>query len=485
MIATTTALISFILAPGPAQAAEVAELSALAASIDAAASRAVTERFVPGGAVAVLEGGKVTLLRGYGIANSATGGPVTPSTIFQIGSISKTIAAWGIMRLVEEGRLDLDAPIGSVVKRWALPESDFDPEGVTIRRLLSHTAGLSVHGYAGFGPGVTLPTIEESLSGTVESSTAVRLVAEPGTEWSYSGGGYTLLQLAVEEISDVTFTEFMTSEVLAPLGMTSSRFGGPVESERFADAHGGYGEPADSPRFTALAAAGIHTTLEDMVRFAEASMTAKNAPLSEASIQAMQTPVSVGGETYGLGYQCGKVGEHRWIGHGGSNMVWLAEMRLVPETGDGILVFTNSSRGSQMLRDVMGEWSAAMGGERRSTERDRESAAAYIEPLIRAEGVGAAKRAYGELRSRERRRYNFSTAELIALGLHLVRTGDSDEGVEVLQWAAELKPKWYRISRFLGNTYEQLGKREQAVEAWRVAAAGGDVEATERLKALD
>ena len=107
---------------------------------------------------------------------------MTPTTGFNVGSISKTIAAWGVMTLVEQGRIDLDAPVATYLTRWSLPESGFDEDGVTMRRLLSHTAGLSLHGYPGWGPDELLPTLEESLSGNTNGAGAVGVI-EPGTRW--------------------------------------------------------------------------------------------------------------------------------------------------------------------------------------------------------------------------------------------------------------------------------------------------------------
>ncbi len=485
MLQPILALASLIAVAPSTQGAGPPALTPLASAIDAAATRSIRERYVPGGAVAVIEGGEVTLLRGYGVADSHSGRAVTPSTIFQIGSISKTVAAWGVMRLVETGRLDLDAPIGTVVERWSLPESEFEASGVTIRRLLSHTGGLSVHGYAGFGPDEVLPTIEASLAGAEQSETAVRLVSEPGSQWSYSGGGYTLLQLAIEETSGQSFSDFMTREVLAPLGMSSSRYGEPVEPARFASAHGGYGEPADSPRFTALAAAGIHTTLEDMVLFVQASLTAEAKPLSRTSIRAMQTPVAVGGGTYGLGYQCGLIGDRSWVGHGGSNRVWLADMRLIPETGDGLLVFTNSASGDRMLQEVVQAWIAQVGGEAPTRRNKKRSVTVEIEPLLRTEGIEAAKERYAELRKNHRREYTFGTVEFVALGLYLIRTGKPEEGLATLRWAVELKPKRHHYLQVLADTYDRLGKREEALAAWRAAAERGNKAAKRRLDAID
>ena len=131
----------------------------------------------------------------------AAGRPVDGDTVFQAASISKTLTAWGVMRLVEQGALELDAPVGRYLTRWQLPPSPYNHDGVTIRRLLSHTAGLSLHGYPGIAPEQPLPTLEESLSGGHPGAEDVRVVSEPGTTYAYSGGGYTLLQLVVEEVT--------------------------------------------------------------------------------------------------------------------------------------------------------------------------------------------------------------------------------------------------------------------------------------------
>jgi CubicO group peptidase (beta-lactamase class C family) len=148
------------------------------------------EFIVPGAAVAMIENGELRFAKGYGMADESEQIPVTKTTGFNIASISKTVSAWGVMKLVEEGKLKLDEPASTYLTRWELPASEFDASGVTIRRLLSHTAGLSLHGYPGWTLADTLPSIEESLSGKTNGAGDVRLIMEPGTRWQYSGGGY-------------------------------------------------------------------------------------------------------------------------------------------------------------------------------------------------------------------------------------------------------------------------------------------------------
>lgn len=169
---------------------------------------------VPGAAIAIIEDGELVLQKAYGFADVGKGEKVTTQTGFNIDSISKTIAAWGVMKLVEEGKIDLDAPAENYITRWKLPESDFDSKKVTVRRLLSHTAGLSLHGYPGWTANDRLSTIEESLDGRNNGPGRVEMIIKPGTKWKYSGGGYTILQLIVEEVTGQKFEDYMQTQVL-------------------------------------------------------------------------------------------------------------------------------------------------------------------------------------------------------------------------------------------------------------------------------
>ena len=206
--------------------------AAAAGSPDAFARQLDEDRWlaafeVPGVAVALVRDGQLTWSKGYGQADTARGVPVTPDTVFQVGSISKPVTAWGVMRLVQQGKLDLDAPVDRYLTRWHLPPAPFDADGVTIRRLLNHSAGLNSQDYS---PIATrpLPSLEQSLSGESggvnarRGSDDVRITMTPGQQRSYSNGGYTLLQLAIEEVTGEPFARYMQREVLDPLGMTTA-----------------------------------------------------------------------------------------------------------------------------------------------------------------------------------------------------------------------------------------------------------------------
>ena len=345
---------------------------------------------VPGAAIGILKDGEVWRELPFGMANVEAGRLVDAGTAFNIGSISKTVAAWGVMRLVERGELDLDAPVETYLTRWHLPESEFSHDGVTIRRLLSHTAGLSLHGYPGFEPGDELPTVEESLSGATNGPGAVFVAHEPGSKWQYSGGGFTLAQLIVEEVTGRGFAEYMDAEVLGPLGMHDSSYPWDADVDRIAaQPYGNAGEPIPGPRFTAMAAASLKTTLHDFLRFAQASLGTLDGPdgtggvVSMETLQLMQTPVPPT-EGYGLGYAVSETEGIKFAGHGGANTGWMAQLQVTPGNGHGLVVMTNGSNGGVIIRAVMCEWRARVTGTEceNPVEIPAVVAAELLEPYV-------------------------------------------------------------------------------------------------------
>ncbi len=299
----------------------------------------------------------------------STGKPVDGDSRFQVASMSKWITAWGVMKLVEAGKLDLDKPVSFYLKRWQLPKSKFDNTGVTVRRLLSHSAGLTDGlGYAGFKPGEPVQTLEASLTQAADASPghdgAVRVGIEPGTEFKYSGGGYTLLQLLVEEVSGQSFDDYMKTRVLEPLGMTRSTFVLDDDAD-VAEFFNHRGKPATHYRFTALAAASLYTTTADMTRFLQAHLAGANGEppgrgvLGPKMLLEMRRPHAsqYGADIWGLGtmlYAPNNGGGYV-IGHDGNNEPAInTAARLDPNTGDGIVILET---GNRLLATVIAsEW---------------------------------------------------------------------------------------------------------------------------------
>ena len=322
---------------------------------------------VPGAAVAVVHNGAVVRTCGYGIADLDNRVPVTQDTVFQVASISKTVSAWGILRLVERGEVNLDAPAERYLTRWHLPSSPYDHGAVTIRRLLSHTAGISVRGVKEFEPDKPLPRLEDHFSDAGREG-AVQIVQPPGAEFRYSGGGYTILQLIIEEVTGRPFSEFMRDEVLLPVGMVRSSFEWlPCLQPATACAYDREGRRLPNFLFAAKAAAGLYTTAVDLATLAAAGLRGPNGEppgrgvLPAGTIDLMYGPLTATGEApdkcYGLGYMV-KTLPHdvRVIGHTGDNWGWKAAFAAIPEKAAAIVALTNSDNGSLVHGDIYRYW---------------------------------------------------------------------------------------------------------------------------------
>ena len=319
---------------------------------------------VPGVAVAVIRDGKIAWIQSIGYADLASKKPVTSETIFNIGSISKLVSAWGFMQLTEKGLIKLDDPVDQYLTRWHLPESEFDRSKVTLRRILSHTAGLSVHGYAGSDHGIPLLSLEESLNGkTKRNGETVHLISEPGTKWDYSGGGYTLAQLLLEERTNQSFATYMKNNIFLPLGMKNTNYEWTAEMMvTSATAYDENGNPIKNRIFTEKAAAGLQTTIKDLAHFAELSINRHpkqlNKVLKPETIKLMETPVlpSYNEGESGLGYRFMNYEGFRTIGHTGENVGWSAALFLDLPTKSGIIVLCNGSNGDRVWFPIYQSW---------------------------------------------------------------------------------------------------------------------------------
>lgn len=314
---------------------------------------------VVGATIALVEKGAITHEAAFGVLSTGTGTPLTQDTVFQAASISKAVTAWGVLRLVQEGRLELDAPVSKYLTRWQLPPSPFDANEVTIRRVLAHTAGLSLPSYVGFDPGKPLPTFEASLSGDTAGSGSLELAAMPGVTWAYSGGGYTLLGLIIEEVSGQTFADYMAENILLPLGMTNSSYlPGEALLSRTAQAHDFHMNPIPNYRLAAQGAGSLHTTAGDLARFAIANMSV-NPVLTRETLRDMHTPAI---ET-GFGSQMSTgffiEGDGQLVGHSGSNRGWKARIQFWPASRAGLVVLTNSESGEALVGDTFCYWNDA------------------------------------------------------------------------------------------------------------------------------
>lgn len=296
----------------------------------------------PGLAAALIIDGEMAWIKTYGYADVAKKIPVSKNTFFQMGSISKTLTAWGVMKLANNQLIDLDQPVEKYLKRWQLPESKFN-NGVTIRRLLNHTAGFPESSISGVDLGTSVPSLVEELNGASASGRAVRVTNKPGEKYRYSGDGYTILQLLIEDVTGQDFDKYMQQEILKPLNMNHTFFGWNESIAKGVALPYQEGGIAAYPHrlFSSLSAAGMYSTVEDMAKFV-AAQSDRNDTLLDNKTLAKMIEVAPSHPRYGLGYEIyPEASGFKIIGHGGSNFGWKANFFVCPSTGDGFVVMTN------------------------------------------------------------------------------------------------------------------------------------------------
>lgn len=286
-------------------------------------------------------------------------------TRFPLASMSKWFTAYGVMQLVQAGKIDLDAPVSRYLRRWHLPEGSFDNSGVTVRRLLSHTAGLTDGlGFGDYEPGEALPSLEASLRQPKSSSGSATIAVgrEPGGDWNYSGGGYLILQLIVEEVSGMSFAEWMQQAVFDPIGMNRSSYAYIGTLDNASRSYDANGNLSTSYQYAAAAATGLSSSAADLIKFAQAQLRPGDEGakvLSAAHVAAMRQPHGRkwGVDIWGLGpplYAPTASGDYIF-GHDGSNDPAInTALRINPDNGDAVVVLVTGSR--TLASTIAYEW---------------------------------------------------------------------------------------------------------------------------------
>ena len=317
---------------------------------------------VPGVSVAVIQDFKIHWAKAYGVADVETGQLVDIETMFQAASISKPVAAMGVLRAVQDGLFSLDDNINDILDSWTLDGREFTRNRpVTPRSLTSHTSGLGDgFGFPGYDPEQPLPRTVQILEGHELSNVgSVFMEREPMTFFEYSGGGVTVMELALSDVRRRPFVDVLQEGVLAPIGMTRSSYAQPISPEHnqnAARAHDNNGE-SRGPKWHVYpehAAAGLWTTPTDLARLIiEVQRSASgesNRVLSQSMIQEMLNPVGVG--PFAVGFTVSKVGEGWYFSHGGSNWGFRALMLAHKVKGYGLVVMTNADQGSTVINEI-------------------------------------------------------------------------------------------------------------------------------------
>ena len=326
---------------------------------------------VPGVSVAVIRDFKIEWAKGYGVQDKETGSPVTPETVFQAASISKTVAAAAALACAEQGLLDLDEDINLKLKSWRVPENEFTAENkVTLRRILSHTAGLTVHGFPGYAAGKEVPTVIQVLDGEKPANTKpIRVDIEPGSRWRYSGGGYTVMQHLLTDVVGRPFPEILREMVLEPAGMIHSTYEQPLPEDRAGEAAHAHLRNGSAIKgrwhtYPEMAAAGLWTTPSDLCRFALAIMEAyqgrSDSPLSRETVRDMLTEID---GRYGMGFSVRQDGGSLRFSHGGSNAGYKCFLVAWADSGEGAAVMTNGDLGASLFTELLASLAGEYGWE--------------------------------------------------------------------------------------------------------------------------
>jgi len=314
---------------------------------------------IPGVSVAVVSGGRVEWARGFGVKDATTNEPVTAETLFQAGSISKPVAALAALRLVEQGRLSLDEDVNLKLVTWKVPENEFTKEKkVTLRGLLTHSAGLTVHGFPGYAADAPVPTVIQIFNGEKPAnSAAVRVDTVPGTRWRYSGGGYTVMQQLVADVAKKPFAEVAKQLVLDPAGMKHSTYEQPLPVRLAAQAATAHraGQPIKGRFHTypEMAAAGLWTTPADLALLAvelQKALAGRSNKIISKEMAAQMMSRQFGG--WGLGPGVEVINGVVKFSHGGVDegfeAFWVGY-----GDGRGAAVMTNGDRGSALANEVL------------------------------------------------------------------------------------------------------------------------------------
>lgn len=306
---------------------------------------------VNGVSIAVIHDYKIEWAKGYGLADLSENRPVTEKTLFQAASISKSLNSMGVLKLVEQKKIDCDSDVNKYLQSWRFPYDIKSGNGkVTVRELLSHTAGLSVHGFPGYERGKEIPTITQILNGEKPANNmAVKSTEEPGKRVNYSGGGTTILQLLISDITGLPYESYLQKEVLDPIGMNSSCYCQPPvgRSDLLATGYKADGRevPGKYHVYPEMAAAGLWTNPTDLCKYViETGLGWKGESkkvLSPEMTRMRLTPV-LDDAALGVFVNSRVTGSYKYFNHNGGNEGFLSTYYGCLDSGEGVVIMINS-----------------------------------------------------------------------------------------------------------------------------------------------
>jgi CubicO group peptidase (beta-lactamase class C family)/putative intracellular protease/amidase len=443
---------------------------------------------VTGLSVAVVDNFEVAWAKGYGVTEAGGSAPVTPRTMFQAGSVSKPVAAAGALALVGQGRLRLDEDVNAALKTWKVRENEFTrDQKVTLRRILSHTAGLTVHGFNGYEAGGPVPPLVQVLNGEKPANTpAVVVSAVPGGKWSYSGGGYLVAQQMMIDACGKPFPALMRELVFDRLGMRDSSYEQPLPPARAAQAASGTladgkSVPGRWHVYPEMAACGLWTTPSDLaalaIEVARARHGQSDRVLPRALAAEMLKPQAALSDqrppgAMGLGWFLWGPEPRELFGHDGDDAGFRAMLLMRADSGRAVAVMANSDNGlvvaNYLAERVAGEygWDDLL-----PPDRPRAGATLVLGAVARAKGTEAAVAAYRELKKGRSPGYVPGPDTLNSLVYWLHGEAKLSDALRVAKLAAEEYPRHWNAFDTLGEMYMHAGDKPKAVENYERSIA--------------
>jgi len=458
---------------------------------------------IPGLSIAVFDQGELVWAKGYGVKEAGGTEPVTPETMFQAASIGKTLTAVAVAHHAEQRRWSLDQDVNTLLRTWKVPDNGFTKKRkVTLRRLLSHSAGVANHAPQGYLPTQTRPTLTQVLEGGAPALTPpVRVVAEPGSTIQYSNAGLAIVQQLMVDQLGLPFPRLMEDAVLSPLGMAHSTFEQPLPSNlatQAATATRADGASLEGRwrTYPEMAAAGLWTTPSDLARFAlgvsrawagepgqvlSQKMARQVLSPQEASKAVKPRPGPWQREVFGLGFRLPL--QQAWFGHGGWSDGYRAQLTAFASSGSGFVLMANSDNAT-FLFPLIADSIVATYGWKGYTPKP-VSSYVVVDLLVRLRGVDEAL-TWFRARHAAGAPDVASPEVLDALG-HALRSVDKvADAVKVFETNAALFPGGPEVHTSLGDAYVDAKREQDAVTCYRRALelAPGDPEVRERLEKL-
>lgn len=311
----------------------------------------------------------LAVVRNYKISETiAVGMDITPHTRFQAASISKMVFTLAVLRLVSEGKISLEDDVNRYLGGTTLTDRDVNPARVKVRQILSHTAGLGVHGFDGYTVGSVLPTISQIITGEPPcNSPKVYREYAPDEHWVYSGGGFMVLQKCVENITETDFADFMEKYALSPLEMADSTFRQDV-TENIAKGYTEKSEPVFGGHMLMpeQAAAGLWTTAADLAKFGihiQNILRGVDGLIPKSLAELMTSPqhsdvFDMEGTKCrtGLGCYLKDIGGKKYFGHSGGNVGFVSLVNFSAESGNGCCTLVNSDGAVPLLLKIQSKF---------------------------------------------------------------------------------------------------------------------------------